>query len=426
MLKLPPQYNNRNMHRFSRNCVKKLLKHAIQMKKNLLLLSLFASILLIHQSLAAQNIGGYDPLGRQFGSTGQPAVPFLRIIPDARSGSMGDVGIALTPDANSIHHNASNLAIADNKWGASVNYTPWMRNLGTDEINLFHGAGYYQFGKKRKQAIGLEFNYFSWGYITFNFFGIPLGEGRTYETALTGVYSRQLGDKWAFGLSAKYITSDISRQFFSSNGSQLKAIKALAVDISTTYKKPIIVKGLNTNLTIGAVVSNIGNKVSYLSEGSHDFLPTNLGIGGAWEIPFNANHKLLVSIEFNKLLVVTPQPKDSTGSWKNVSALKGMFKSFSDAPNGFKEEMQEITTSMGIEYWLMQHVALRAGYFHENKNKGAREFYTIGGGIRYRLYGLNISYLLPTNTKRSPLDNTWRFSFLLNEFSSKVTRLSSI
>ena len=426
MLKLPPQYNNRNMERFIINCVKKLLKHSIQMKKNLLLLLLFASILLFNHPLSAQNIAGYDPLGRRFGSTVQPAVPFLHIIPDARSGAMGDVGIALTPDANSIHYNASNLAMADKKWGAAVNYTPWLRNLGTDEIYLFHAAGYYQFGKKRKQIIGLEFNYFSLGYIYFNIFGLPFGEGRTYETALKGSYSRQLSDKWAIGLSAKYITSDLPRQFFSSNGTQLQAIKALAVDISTTYKKPITFKGLNTNLIIGAVVSNIGNKVSYLSEGNHDFLPTNLGIGGAWEMPFNADHKLLVSIEFNKLLVVNPQAKDSTGSWKNVSALKGMFISFSDAPNGFKEEMQEITTSMGIEYWLMQHMALRAGYFHENKNKGAREFYTIGGGFRYRLYGLNISYLLPTNTKKSPLDNTWRFSLLLNGFTSKVAQLSSI
>ena len=188
-----------------------------------------------------------------------------------------------------------------------------------------------------------------------------------------------------------------------------------------------MIANLNTNLTIGAVVSNVGNKIMHLN--NSDFLPANLGIGGAWEVPFNANHKLLFSVEFNKLLVVTPQPNDSIGSRKDISVVKGMFNSFSDAPNGFKEEMQEITTSMGIEYWLFQHLALRGGYFHENKLKGGREFYTLGGGLRYKMYGFNISYLksIPkTDFSRLPLDNTWRFSILLNGFTAKDTRLSSL
>ena len=392
------------------------------MKKTLLLLPLFSLLFFNNLNLSAQCIGGFLPSGQECGGTLQTAVPFLRIVPDARSGAMGDVGIALTPDANSILYNASKLAMADNKWGASVNYSPWLRNCGLNNINLFHGAGYYQFGEKAKQAVGVSFQYFDLGKTAWTDYNAqPIGEGHPYEMALTGSYSRQLSDKWSLGLSGKYIYSNLATH---SRNIGIKSGKAFAMDISTTYKKPIMVAGVNTNLIIGATVSNVGNKISYIR--STDFLPTNLGIGGAWEVPFNANHKLLVSIEFNKLLVVTPQPSDTTGSWRNVSVVKGIFKSFSDAPNGFKEEMQEITTSLGIEYWLFQHLALRGGYFHENQYKGGREFYTLGGGLRYRLYSFNISYLLPNNNIRYPLNNTWRFSLLLNGFTSKDARLSSI
>ncbi len=392
------------------------------MKKTLLFLPFLTSILLFNHNLSAQCIDGYLPSGQRCGGTIQTAVPFLRIVPDARSGAMGDVGIALTPDANSILYNASLLAMADKKWGASVNYTPWLRNTGINDIFMLHEAGYYQFGNKVKQAVAISFQYFNLGKVTWtDYNAYPLGEGSPYEMALTGAYSRQLSDKWSLGLSGKYIYSNLASY---PNNTGIHSGKAFAVDISTTYKKPLKLGNINTNLIIGAKVSNVGNKISYIRSG--DFLPANLGIGGAWEVPFHANHKLLVSIEFNKLLVVSPQPSDSTGNWRNISVIKGIFKSFSDAPNGFEEEIQEITTSMGIEYWLFQHVALRGGYFHENKNKGGREFYTLGGGLRYKMYGFNISYLLPNNNERYPLNNTWRFSLLLNGFTSKNTSSASI
>lgn len=390
------------------------------MKKTLLFLSLLASILLFNHTLSAQCLDLFNILGQRCSGSVKTATPFLRIVPDARSGAMGDVGIALTPDANAIYYNASNLAMADNKWGASVNYTPWFRNVRIPDFNLFNGAGYYQFGQNKKQAISLGLHYFSWGDITFTDFNAnPLTEPKPREMSITGAYSRQLNNKWAIGLSAKYIYSSFARH--SNNPLGIESDKTFAIDISTTYKKPITVSGLSTNLTIGAVVSNVGNKIMHLN--NSDFLPANLGIGGAWEVPFNANHKLLVSVEFNKLLVVTPQPNDSIGSRKDISVAKGIFNSFSDAPNGFKEEMQEITTSMGIEYWLFQRVALRGGYFHENELKGGRKFYTLGGGLRYKMYGFNISYLKSMQNLdplRRYLDNTWRFSLLLNGFTSKV------
>ena len=392
------------------------------MKKTLLFLSLLASILLFNHTLSSQCIGGYLPSGQRCGGTVQTAVPFLRITPDARSGAMGDVGIALTPDANSILYNASKLALADKKWGVSVNYSPWLRNTRLKDLFLLHGAAYYQFGNKVKQAVAISYQYFDYGKITWtDFNGDPIREGHPFEMALTGAYSRQLSDKWSLGLSGKYIYSELPTNI---SNIDFHAGKAFAVDISTTYKKPLALGKINTNLIIGATVSNVGNKVSYTDNSRNgDFLPANLGIAGAWEVEFNANHKMLISLEFNKSLVVTPQPNDTTGTWKDVSVVKGIFKSFSDAPNGFKEEMQEITTSMGIEYWLFQRVALRGGYFHENELKGGRKFYTLGGGLRYKMYGFNISYLKSMQNLdplRRYLDNTWRFSLLLNGFTSKV------
>ena len=396
------------------------------MKKKLFSLPFFASILLFNQSLSAQCIDGYLPTGQRCGGTVHAAATFVRIVPDARSGAMGDVGIALTPDANSILYNASKLAMAEKKWGVSVNYSPWLRNTRVGNIFLLTESAYYQFGEKVKQAVALSIQYFDLGKITWtDFNALPIGEGHPYEIALTGAYSRQLGEKWSLGLSGKYIYSQMP--IYKSNN-DTHAGNAFAVDVSTTYKKPLSLGKLNTNLIIGTTVSNVGNKVSYTNNSS-DFLPANLGIGGAWELPINANHKLLVSIEFNKLLVVTPQPSDSTGSWRNVSVIKGIFKSFSDAPRGFKEEMQEITTSMGLEYWLFQHFALRGGYFHESQYKGGRKFYTLGGGLQYKMYGFNISYLkLVKNVDpyRVSLDNTWRFSLLLNGFTAPDTRISSL
>jgi Type IX secretion system protein PorV len=397
------------------------------MKKTHLSIAAFFLCLLFNQSIFAQCFDGFNPDGTRCGGTIQTAVPFLRIIPDARSGGMGDVGIALTPDANSILNNGSKLVMADKKWGMAVNYSAWLRNLGITDIHLWHGAGYYQFGEKKKQAIGFGVQYISLGAVNWtDFNGQPIGGvGGAYEMAFTGSYSRQLSEKWVTGLSAKYIHSNLATGVaIPTSSSVVQTGRALALDVSATYKKPIMFSDIETNLLLGVVVSNIGNKISYLR--SSDFLPTNLGIGGAWEINFNKDNRLLFALDFNKLLVVTPIPNDTVDingnkipDWKEVSVVKGMFKSFNDAPNGSKEELEEITTSVGLEYWFKQHVALRAGYFHENKNKGGRQYYTIGGGVRYKTVGFNVSYLLPTQDQRTPLDNTWRFSLVLNGVSFK-------
>jgi hypothetical protein len=411
---------------------KHLLKYSkpnIEMKITLLHVTLFFLIVLSNQSLSAQcdPTMGSDPSGHpciQY-SMPQTTVPFMRIITDARSGAMGDVGIALTPDANAIQYNASKLALADKKMGFSVNYTPWFTNMQTKNLGIFlgHGAGYYQFGKKKKQAIGLDFRLFSMGILQWNNGYGPLKEGINYEKALTLSYSRQIKENWSVGLSAKSIQSDYISDFSSLSGYSKKKMKIIAFDMSTTYKKHILVSGIETNVYLGAVVSNLGNKFTYNREG--DFLPANLGIGGSWEINFNKNSKLLVALDLKKGLVIAPRPRDTTDinknqipDWREISVAKSVFKSFSDSPNGFKGEMQEIATSFGLEYWFLQNFALRTGYYHENKNTGGLQYFTFGGGLRYRMFDLNVSYLKFRHTKPYQfIDNTWRFSFLANGLS---------
>jgi hypothetical protein len=374
-----------------------------------------ASLIILHTPLMAQCVNGITPTGQPCGGTIQTAVPFLRLIPDARSGAMGDVGIALTPDANSILYNASKMAMADKQWGASVNYTPWLRNLGVNDIYLLHGAGYMQLGGAKKQAIGVSVTRFSLGNVQYtDFNGQPIGVGNPHEETFSLAYARALNEHWALGATAKYVQSDLATGFVvGSPASKVQTGRAFAVDFSATYHTPLSIFNKEATLTTAAVLSNMGNKITYLR--TADFIPANIGIGGALDMEFNKNHRLLVSVEFNKLMV----PNDSLNNWREVGVVKGMLKSFGDAPNGFKEEMQEINTSLGLEYWCLRHIALRAGYFHENALKGNRQYMTIGGGVRYRGIGINMSYLKATTDQRSALDNTWRLSLLLNGVSFK-------
>jgi hypothetical protein len=362
---------------------------------------------------------GFLPNGQKCGGTVQTAVPFLRINPDARSGAMGDVGIALSPDANSMHFNASKLAMAEQNFGASLTYTPWLRNLGVNDIYMAYGTGYYQFGGKVKQAVGFGLRYFSLGSIQWtDNNAAPLGEGSPREFELSAAYSRQLSPNLCFGGTAKFIYSNLATGQSPDGGSQpITSGKSGAIDISMTYKKPMKMAAGNSSLMVGAVVSNIGAKIAYLR--SSDFLPTNLGVGAAWDIPFDQFNSLVVALDVNKLLVPTPQPGDTTRAWKQLSPISGIFKSFGDAPGGFGEELKELTYSLGLEYWYDKQFAVRAGYFNENKAKGGRQYFTVGLGLKYNVLGINLSYLVPAGSQRGPLDNTLRFSLLFDAASFK-------
>ncbi len=372
-------------------------------------------------TIQAQCFDGFLPNGQKCGGTVQTAVPFLRINPDARSGAMGDVGIALSPDANSIHFNASKLAMADQNFGASLTYTPWLRNLGVNDIYMAYGTGYYQFGGKVKQAVGFGLRYFSLGSIQWTDINAqPLGEGSPREFEISGAYSRQLSPNLCFGGTAKFIYSNLATGQSPDGGSQpITSGKSGAIDISMTYKKPIKMAAGNSSLMVGAVVSNIGAKIAYLR--SSDFLPTNLGVGAAWDIPFDQFNSLVVALDINKLLVPTPQPNDTTRAWKQLSPISGIFKSFGDAPGGFGEEIKELTYSLGLEYWYDKQFAVRAGYFNENKSKGGRQYFTVGLGLKYNVLGINLSYLVPAGSQRGPLDNTLRFSLIFDAASFKDT-----
>jgi hypothetical protein len=369
---------------------------------------------------------GVDAAGRKCGGTIQTAVPFLMINPDARSGGMGDVGIAISPDANSINFNASKYAMADSKFGVSLSYTPWLRSLGVNDIYLANLAGFKQFGGSVKQAVGVSLRYFSLGSIQWTDFNAQItGEGTPREFELAACYSRQLSSNFAIGLTGKYIYSNLATGQTAEGSDKISSGRAFAADLSATYKRPIAMAAGKSNLTVGMAIRNIGNKITYLR--SADFLPTNLGIGAAWEVPFDQYNSIVISADINKLLVITPQ-RDSADTnnnkipdWKEVSPISGIFKSFNDAPGGGQEEFKELNYSLGVEYWYDKQFAVRAGYFHESAAKGGRQYFTVGLGLKYNVLGINLSYLVPAASQRGPLDNTLRFSLLFDAASFKDT-----
>lgn len=402
------------------------------MKKTLILLAVTGLFLGMPILVSAQQQGCdpttlKDPLGRDCGGAVQTAVPFLMINPDARSGAMGDVGIAISPDANAIHFNASKYAMAPQKFGMSLTYTPWLRSLGVNDIYLAYAAGYYQFGTDVKQAIGVSLRYFSLGSIQWTDFNASvLGEGspREFETAVS--YSRQLSKYLAVGATAKFIYSNLATGQSPDGGSErISSGRAGAVDFSMTYKKPIKMAAGPSSLTIGAAIKNIGNKITYLR--SSDFLPQNLGIGAAWDIPLDQYNSIVVALDLNKLLVPTPNPLDTVRganglpAWKDKSPISAALGSFNDAPGGGQEELKEINFSAGVEYWYDKQFAVRAGYFYEHAEKGGRRYFTVGLGLKYNVMGINLSYLVPTSSQRGPLDNTLRFSLLFDAASFKDT-----
>lgn len=352
------------------------------------------------------------------------AVPFLRIVADARSGAMGDAGIGLSPDPNAMHFNPSKLAFAEQKIGISATYTPWLRALGLDDVYLAYLTGYYKIDDM--QALGFGLRYFSLGKIPFtDVNGEPLVTGRPNEFEITGAYARKLAERLSASVSAKFIFSNLAAGQIVS-GEVIEPAIAGAADFSLTYNTPIEMSGMDSDLTIGAAVTNIGSKVTYTKSLARDFLPANLGIGAAWNLDLNEYNRLTFAADVNKLLVPTPCQGagcDTDGNtipdFKEQSSITAIFSSFGDAPEGFAEELREITYSLGMEYWYDKQFAVRLGYYSEHFQKGGRKFLTAGLGLKYNIFGLNFSYLIPTTNQRNPLDNTLRFS-LLFDFESDV------
>lgn len=345
------------------------------------------------------------------------AVPFLRIVPDARSAAMGDAGVASSADANSMHHNASKLAFIESDLGLAASYSPWLRSLGLQDVYMAYLSGYKRLDEF--QTLGASLRYFALGDLQFtDINGGSLGVGRPNEFEVAVAYARKLSDNFSAGLTGKFIYSNLA------GGQQIDNVDIVAAtsgaaDISFTYQKPMN----NGTLRIGAAFTNIGAKVSYTKSELKDFLPGNFGIGGALELDLDDYNQLTFMVDINKLLVPTPIDPDSSAydengngfpDYREKALFEGIFGSFGDAPLGFKEEIRELMYSFGAEYWYNKQFAFRAGYYYEHPTKGNRQFMTVGLGLKYNVFGLNVSYLVPTSNQRSPLDNTLRFTLVFH------------
>lgn len=338
------------------------------------------------------------------------AVPFLRISPDARSGALGDAGIAISPDANSVYWNLSKIPFATKKSGVAVTYTPWLKELVND-VFLAQVAGYTQLDEL--QSIGGSLRFFSLGDIEFrDNNGAPLGDFRPREWAFDAGYARKLSDNWSMAVALRYINSNLASGTI---GNQpIKPGRSVAADLSGFYTKDFENNnGAYNNFSFGFAVTNIGQKISYTQSAQKDFIPTNLGVGAAYTIGLDEYNKVTFTLDVNKLLVPTPQYQgDTMLVYPDKSVLEGIFSSFGDAPGGFKEEMHELMYSVGGEYWYNDLFAVRAGYYNEHATKGNRKYFTAGVGLKYNIFGLNFSYLVPSGTgiQRNPLSNTLRFT----------------
>lgn len=357
--------------------------------------------------------------GQSTVNTVTTAVPFLRISPDARSGAMGDVGLAISPDANAQYWNVSKIPFAEKKYAVSATYTPWLKDIVPD-IFLAYLSGYAKFGEKTPQAISFGFRYFSLGEINYTAFDAsPLGTGKPNEYSFDLGYSRQLSPNLSTGLSFRYIHSAIATGLASTSGIDYKPGNAVSADLGVYYTKSKDIDDFrSTNFSFGAVLSNVGTKIAYSST-RRDFIPINLGLGAAYTYKIDEYNKVTAALDLNKLLVPTPQDTSTTPGIKKYAipdktVVSGMFGSFGDAPGGFSEELKEWQISAGLEYWYQNQFALRAGYFYENKDKGDRKFLTCGLGVRYNIFNLNFAYLIPSGSgvTRNPLSNTLRFSLM--------------
>lgn len=343
------------------------------------------------------------------------AVPFLLITPDARAGGMGEAGVAIQPDANTMAINPSKLAFLERDYGFSVSYSPWLKSLIPD-VSLTYLSGYYKLDERN--TIGTSLRFFSLGEIQLTDINQQdLGVYSPNELAFDVSFARKFGESFSLGTSARYIYSNLFSGQFSS-GQQTQAGTAFAVDVSAYYKNPTVLFGKDAILSLGANISNIGTKMSYVDGGDSNFLPVNLKIGGASTFIIDDFNQFSFALDFNKLLVPTQPVYDSNGKISsgkdpNRSVPAGIFGSFSDAPEGFSEELKEVNIAAGMEYWYNQQFALRAGYFYESPKKGDRRYLTLGAGLKYNVFNIDFAYLI-ANAQKSPLANTLRFSLLFN------------
>lgn len=405
--------------------------------------TLLAGGVLASSSVVNAQLSSQQLAGKQI-NTITTAVPFLLITPDSRSGAMGDVGVAISPDANSIHWNPSKLAFIEKDAGFSMSYSPWLRRLVND-INLAYVTGYKKIDDF--SSVSGSLRYFSLGNITFtDQTGGTIRDFNPSEFAIDGAYARKLSENFSVGLAARYVNSNLTGGT-SVQGANTKAGQSVAADVSGYYQSnEFEIKERKATLAAGLNVSNIGAKMAYTDGADRDFIPTNLRLGTALNVEIDDFNKFTVALDANKLLVPTAPVYKTTnglvdydiegnpivfsGRSNDVGVASGIFGSFSDAPgivitddNGttvevekgsrFKEELSEINISAGGEYLYNNVFAVRAGYFYEAPTKGNRQFVSMGAGVRFQVFQLDLSYLVAL-TQQSPIANTIRFSLLFN------------
>ncbi len=360
-------------------------------------------------------------------NTIQTSLPFLTIAPDSRSGAMGDVGVATTPDVSSQHWNVGKYAFIDSKGGFSISYTPWLRNLIPD-INLAYLTGFYRFDDQ--QVVSASLRYFSLGNIVFtDITGTVTGQYNPNEFAVDAGYSRLFTDNFSGGIAFRFIRSDLTSGQNTADGQETQPGISFAADLGFYYQNDIDVGASDGQWAAGISLTNMGTPVSYTVDAEKTPIPTNLRLGGRFSYNIDDYNSLSFHADLNKLLVPTPPVVEldtTTGDLEVIrgkdapgSVVVGMFQSFYDAPgvnqgdgtySVFSEEFHEIAYSLGAEYWYRNQFAIRTGYFHEHASKGNRKYFTVGIGLRLNVFALDFSYLVPTNGQNSPLANTLRFT----------------
>ncbi|WP_308228378.1 type IX secretion system outer membrane channel protein PorV [uncultured Prevotella sp.] len=335
------------------------------------------------------------------------------IAPDARAGGMGDVGAATDPDVASQFWNPAKYPFTISRAGVSLNYTPWLRQLVSD-IDLAYLVGYYRIGDY--SAVSGSLRYFSLGEVFYGDTDDTQMTLNPYEMSFDVAYSIMLSEKFSIAAGVRWIYSDLTYNYSdtSSPGS------AFAVDLAAYYQNYVNIGQRECQLGIGLDISNVGSKINFGGDENSEFLPANLRLGASLMVPVDEYNRFSIAVDANKPLVPTmPVKMDGESDedfitrkqndYYDVSPISGIFKSFGDAPGGFKEEMQEIRWSVGAEYVYNDKFSLRAGYHHESENKGNRKYFTVGAGFKMNVFSLDAGYVIAT-AKSNPLDQTLRFS----------------
>ena len=363
-------------------------------------------LLLSHEAQAQDKQDMFNPINT--------SVTSQTIAPDARSAGMGDVGAATDPDVNSQYWNPAKYPFTISRAGLSVNYTPWLRQLVSD-MDLAYLSGYYRIGEY--SAISSSLRYFSLGEVMLSYDSTdPSMTINPYEMSFDVAYSMMLSEKLSWSAGLRFIYSDLTYDYTDDTTPGT----AFAADVALYYQDFLNLGSRECQVGLGLNVSNIGSKITFGGDDNAEFIPTNLRLGASLMVPVDEYNRFTIAADANKLLVPT-YPKQNEGEsseeyavrkqkeYYDVSSISGMFKSFNDAPNGFKEEMQEIQWSVGAEYIYHDQFALRAGYHHESENKGNRKYFTVGAGFKMNVFSLDAGYVIAT-AKSNPLDQTLRFT----------------